>query len=269
MTLRLGWFSTGRAEGSRGLLTLAQEQIQSGKLDAQIEFVFSNREPGEAEGSDQFFALVKGYGITLVTLSSRRFRREAGGGPFSEHRIAFDREVMKLLEGFSPDLCVLAGYMLITGPELCHRYDMINLHPALPGGPIGTWQQVIWELIESKATETGAMIHIAIEAVDEGPAVAYCSFPLKGEAFDPLWKEAEGRSIEELKAREGEELPLFQLIRQEGLKRESPLLLETLKAIAQHRVLVQKGRVFYTQGKPMTSLNMNQEIEDILNRGGV
>ncbi|MBI4298356.1 MAG: hypothetical protein HY666_01160 [Chloroflexi bacterium] len=268
MTLTLGWFSTGRGEGSRGLLAMAHENILSGKLDAQIQFVFSNREPGEAEGSDQFFALVKSFGIPLVTLSSRRFRREHGGGPFSEHRLAFDRQAMKLLEGFSPDLSVLAGYMLIAGPELCRKYDMINLHPALPGGPVGTWQEVIWKLIETRAAETGAMIHVATEELDEGPTVSYCSFPIRGEVFDPFWKEVEGHSIEEIKVREGEEMPLFKLIRREGVNRERPLLLETLKAIAQGRIQVRRGRVLDSQGRPAKSFSMNDEIEEILKRGG-
>ena len=58
---------------------------------------------------------------------------------------------MNRLQGFHPDLCVLAGYMLIVGEEMCQRYNMINLHPAAPGGPTGTWQEVIWQLIDSKA----------------------------------------------------------------------------------------------------------------------
>ncbi|GAH59253.1 unnamed protein product, partial [marine sediment metagenome] len=40
------------------------------------------------------------------------------------------------------------------------RYNMVNLHPAAPGGPTGTWQEVIWQLIENKAEETGVMMHL-------------------------------------------------------------------------------------------------------------
>jgi len=53
--LNIGWFSTGRGPGSQGLLRFVQDRLAKGLLDARIQFVFSNREPGEAEGSDQFF----------------------------------------------------------------------------------------------------------------------------------------------------------------------------------------------------------------------
>ena len=53
--LNIGWFSTGRGEGSRGLLRFVQERIDRGLLDARIQFVFSNRDRGQALGSDRFF----------------------------------------------------------------------------------------------------------------------------------------------------------------------------------------------------------------------
>ena len=65
--LNIGWFSTGRGEGSRGLLNFVQKRLTATGADARINFVFSNRERGEAEGSDEFFNLVDGYDITLVT----------------------------------------------------------------------------------------------------------------------------------------------------------------------------------------------------------
>ena len=263
--LTLGWFSTGRGEGSLGLLRMAQEAIGRGELEARIQFVFSDREPGEAEGSDRFFQQVHSYGIPLVTCSSQRFRRERGGGSISRHRLDFDREVMRRLEGFDPDLCVLAGYMLIVGPEMCRRYPMINLHPALPDGPVGTYQEVIWKLIEERADRAGAFIHLATEELDRGPALTYCSFSLRGPAFDPLWREMEGRSIEDLKAREGETLPMFQLIRQEGVRRERPLLLATVKAIAAGELRVDGRRVLDSQGRATTSaLCLDQAVERAL-----
>ena len=257
--LRLGWFSTGRGEGSRGFLKLVQGRIEAGSLDARIEFVFSNRERGEAEGSDLFFKLVEGHGLPLITLSSTRYRREHGGGPMDRHRGPFHEEAMRVIAGFDVDLCVLAGYMLITSPEMCRRYPMLNLHPALPGGPVGTLQQVIWALIEQGASESGVMAHVATEVVDEGPVLTYCSFPIRGGAFDPLWQAAEGRSIDELRA-EGEEQPLFKTIRQEGLRRERPLLLETLRALANGRLAVSGGRVLDSSGAPISATCLNEEV---------
>lgn len=264
--LKLGWFSTGRGEGSRGLLRLVQERVASGDLPATIQFVFQNREPGEAEGSDQFQELVRSYGLPLVTLSSQRFRRERKVRTFAEVRLEFDRAVMRLLEGFHPDLCVLAGYMLILGPELDRRFAAINLHPALPGGPTGTWQEVIWHLIEQRATESGAMIHLCTDDLDRGPVITYYSFPLRGPLFDSQWKQIGGRTVDELRATEGEALPLFQGIRQEGVKREPYLLLETLRALAQRRIQVVGRQVTDGQGRPIVASCLNDVIEAALRR---
>jgi phosphoribosylglycinamide formyltransferase-1 len=259
--LNIGWFSTGRGEGSLGLLQTAKEAIIRGGLDARIRFIFSNREPGEAEGSDRFFQQARDYGIPLVTFSSQRFRRSRGGGPFSLHRTDFDREVMRRLEGYEPDVCVLAGYMLVTDAELCNRYTMLNFHPAPPKGPVGTWQDVIWNLIEHRAEEAGGYIHLATEDLDRGPVLTWYSFPIRGKDFDPLWQQAEGRATEYLKTNEGEDLPLFQLIRQEGVRRERPHLLETLKAFAQGDIRVEGRRVLDGSGNPSDGLCLNEAIE--------
>ncbi len=78
MTLRLGWFSTGRGPGSRRLLATVQDEIADGRLDAAIAVVFCNREPGQDPQTDLFLEQVRGYGLPLVCLSSLRFRRERG-----------------------------------------------------------------------------------------------------------------------------------------------------------------------------------------------
>ena len=56
--LNIGWFSTGRDEAARQLLQAVQESIQAGEIEGKINFVFSNRERGEARESDLFFDLV-------------------------------------------------------------------------------------------------------------------------------------------------------------------------------------------------------------------
>ena len=264
--LRLGWFSTGRGEGSCALLGLVQERIASGDLPATIDFVFQNRDRGEAEGSDQFQDLVRSHGIPLVTLSSQGFRRERGAKTFAEVRLEFDSQVIHLLQEYHPDLCVLAGYMLYTADELCRRFSMINMHPALPDGPIGTWQQVIWQLIQQHAKETGAMIHLATEEWDRGPVITYFSFPLAGPLFDPLWEALGSRTIEKVQANQGEELPLFKRIREEGAKREPYLLLETIRAIAQGTVRITERQVTNAEGRPISAYRLNDQIQKALER---
>ncbi|MFC1987581.1 formyltransferase family protein [Chloroflexota bacterium] len=113
---------------------------------------------------------------------------------------------MNRLQDFSPDLCILAGYMLIVGQEMCRRYNMINLHPAAPGGPVGTWQEVIWQLIDSKAQQTGVMMHLVTPELDKGPVAAYCTFSIQGGPFDRYWQEIESSTSNSLKkhgARQG------------------------------------------------------------------
>jgi phosphoribosylglycinamide formyltransferase-1 len=126
---------------------------------------------------------------------------------------------------------------------------LLNLHPALPDGPTGTWQEVIWKLMAQRATRTGAMTHLATEDVDRGPLVSYCTAPIVGGAFDPSWEALEGQDLEQIKSSQGEELPLFQLIRQAEYRREPYLLLETLRAIGDGRVVIRQGKVLDGKGR--------------------
>ena len=264
--LTIGWFSTGRGGGSLGLLKFIQERILKGEIDARIQFVFSNREPGEGEGSDRFFQQVHSYGLPLLHFSSQKFRKAAGGS-FADHRPEYDREVIARLSEFSPDVCALAGYMLIVGSEMCHRYTMLNLHPALPTGPIGTWQEVIWRLIESRADRTGAMIHLVTEDVDRGPVIAYFTLPIVGGLFDAHRRETEGKPLSELKAVYGEELPLFSLIRQEEYRREPYLLAATLSAFAKGGIKVADRRILDSSDRSIEGLCLDREIEVALAAG--
>ena len=274
--LNIGWFSTGRGEGSRGLLRFIQDRIEGGLLDARIQFVFSNRERGQAQGSDEFFKLVDSYNLPLVTRSSAHYRRScrATGLSWEELRPGYDRLVLEDLRDFNPDICVLAGYMLICGGEMCRRYSLLNLHPALPDGPIGTWQSVVWELIRQRASRTGAMIHLATEELDRGPVVSYCTAPISGPDFEQAWQELEGLDLEEVREAQGEELSLFQQIRQAEYRREPYLILETLRAVADGRVVVRDGRVFDRQGGSLAAavppgLCLDADIDLVMAGDGV
>ncbi|MBI2867045.1 MAG: phosphoglycerate transporter [Chloroflexi bacterium] len=261
---KLGWFSTGRGEGSRGLLLKALEAVDSGYVPARIAFVFCNREPGEHEGSDRYQALVKSRDIPLLCLSSRAFKEKLG--PVPDWRVKYDREVMRLIEHNQFDLGVLAGYMLIVGPEMCRSYPLINLHPAAPGGPKGTWQEVIWLLIKQRAPQAGVKIHLATEELDEGPTVTYCTYSVQGEEFRPLWKAIEGRNVDVLKANAGEDLLLFKRIREHGVAREQPLIIETLKELAEGKLRIRNGAVVDGQGRSVTACDLTEQIEAALKR---
>ncbi len=270
MTLRLGWFSTGRGPGSRRLLATVHDEISAGRLDAEIVVVFCNREAGQDPQTDQFLEQARGYDLPLVCLSTLRFRRERGerpaepGGPLPEWRRDFDREVIRLLEPYTFDLGVLAGYMLIGTDAMCNRYDLLNLHPAAPDGPPGTWQEVIWWLMGQGLDHSGVRIHLATEELDMGPPVAYCTYPIRGTAFDELWRDVERRGVAAVKAEEGEENALFQEIRRHGVARELPLVVETLRAFAEGRVRIRDRRVVDGQGREIAGRDLTSDIERIV-----
>lgn len=262
---RLGWFSTGRDEAARDLLTAAYENIKKGDIKASIDFVFCSREPGESAESDLFLKLVEEYHLHLVYCSYQKFKTSQPPVNQEMLRLNYDREVMKRLEGFHPDLCVLAGYMLIVGREMCLKYDMINLHPAAPAGPTGTWQEVIWQLISQKADKTGVMMHLVTPELDKGPPVTFCTFSIRGKPFDRLWKEVVGLPMEGIKTRDGENNKLFKAIREHGLAREFPLIITTLKAFSEGSVRITKDKkVIDAAGRPVNGYDLTYEINRMI-----
>lgn len=257
----IGWFSSGRGAGSRALLRTMRESIERGEVKAHLAFVFCNREPGQSEETDEFLRQVESYGIPLVCFSSRRFRVGLNPEELPRWRTLYDREVMKRLEGFRADLSVLAGYMLVVGPEICRRYAMVNLHPAAPGGPKGTWREVIWQLIESRAERTGVMMHLVTPELDEGPPVTYCTFSIRGVPFDEHWERLEREGLDRLREKEGQEIALFKLIREHGLRREFPLIVTTVKAFSEGRVRIEGGQVLDRDGTPISGYDLTEEID--------
>jgi folate-dependent phosphoribosylglycinamide formyltransferase PurN len=246
LLLNIGWFSTGRDEAARQLLQAAQQSISNRDITGKISFVFSNREPGESQESDSFFQLVHSYGIPLAYFSSKKFKNKTNQSQ-ENWRLKYDREVNSRIERFAPDLCILAGYILIVGEELCRKYTMINLHPAPPGGPVGSWQEVMWKLIEDKADKAGAMMHLVTPELDRGPAISYCLFPIKGKPFDQYWQ-SDDRNM------------LFNLIRQYELAREFPLIISTLKALSWGEISIKDGKVIDAWGRSIDGYDLTEEI---------
>jgi phosphoribosylglycinamide formyltransferase-1 len=250
---KIGWFSTGRGPGSLNLLNAIVKAIKEGEVQAEIAYVFCSREPGDAEGSDRYIQQAEDYGLNLVCCSSKKFRphlRQEGRkdpGALNQWRLEYDREIMKRLDGQRADINVLAGYMLVVGQEMCKKYDMVNLHPAAPDGPAGTWQEVIWQLIEQRADRSGNMMHLVTAELDEGPPITYVTFGLRKKGFEGLWEEMEERrkskSIKEIEKEQGDQNPLFLKIREEGARREIPLVIQTVRAFAEGHVQLQDKQI--------------------------
>ena len=222
--LKVGWFSTGTGKGSQALLTNFYSRILDESLQSSISFVFSNREVGDNAETDMFFELVNSYHLPLETLSHKRFLINS---PMTQiqvfDRLAYDTEVMKAIAKYDVDLIVLAGYMLIVSGELSGKYKMINLHPALPDGPKGTWRQVIKNLIDNNRQLTGTMIHLVTSDVDRGPCISFSECDLSD-----LWSTYTTGVISKQK--------LFDQIRGRQFLQEPTLLINTISSIAEHKI---------------------------------
>ena len=266
----IGWFSTAKGQGSRNLLTTVQQSIARGEIKVKIEFIFLSRESGEAVETDKFIELANSYGIPIISFSYQRYRRERGisghyGDTLPDWRLDYDRQVIKMLECFpQPDLCVLAGYMLIVGPEMCTHFSMINLHPAAPDGPAGTWQEVIWKLIDERSDSSGVMIHLVTPELDKGPIVSFCRFSIKGIAFDNLWQGIGNLDSNKIKACEGEQNHLFRQIRRHGAARELPLVVSTVKAFSEGEIRIIDGVITGRDGKILNGYDMSNEIDRLV-----
>ena len=274
----IGWFSSGRDEAAGELLRVVFHEIQKGSIAGRIPFVFVTRDRGEKPESDEFIALAESFGLDVICLSHRRFKpevrkvalresRELGADSplLIEWRGEYDTQVIAKLADYSPDIIVLAGFMLIISPEICYEYNMINLHPALPGGPKGTWQEVVWQLMEENAEKTGVMMHLITPELDAGPAITYCEFRISDNDIQPLWDQwrakREGKSLEEIQKIEGEDEPLFKEIRHQGLMREFPLIVATLKAAADSKFSIVDGEVVSQGSKLEHGFDLTAEIE--------
>ena len=248
--MKIGWLSTGRDQAASNLLADVVARAQRDDVPLEIGAVFCDRERGEAPESDHFIDLAERLGFPVVTLSSRAGWAEAQkrGVSRADWRNEYHRRVRELLVPYNLGVLVLAGYMLVTSAEMCRRFAILNLHPALPGGPKGMWQDVIWELLEAEAEETGAMVHLATAQLDRGPVVAYFRLPLRGPDWDPLWDQWHAKrqtmSVREIAAAEGESEPLFAEVRRRGEIREIPLLYQTLRQFVQGKLNTSNGCVF-------------------------
>lgn len=249
-------------------MTAVATAAEQARINAQISFVFCSRDTGEAPETDMFFELIDSYGIPLQTLSYRDFKKANGKSPgettgeqLPGWRLDYDRRVISLLEKYPVDICVLAGYMLIVGPEMCRRFAMLNLHPAQPGGPVGTWREVIWKLIDQKAERSGAMMHLVTPELDKGPVATYCTYPIKGGSFDKHWKELGSKAASVVKEDQGEAYTLFRLIRQHGAARELPLIVSTLKSFADGRVRISHGHVCDSSGNRVEGYDLSAEVD--------
>lgn len=256
---KIGWFTTGRDEAAIELLKTVYLKIKSGFLPLKISYVFLSKEPGEGYFSDKLIEMAKKeMKLKVISFSASKFEPELRKKDKELWRKLYHEEIFKKIDK-DVNFGVLAGYMWIVSPEFCNFLKLINLHPALPGGPKGSWQEVIWQLISARAEETGAMIHLVTPELDEGPPISFCRFSIKTPEFLPLWEETEKKLLKYhltgLKKIEGEENKLFKKIREEEFKRELPLIIYTLKYLGEDKINFDSDQL---------PLDLTKEVESYL-----
>ncbi|MDM4765466.1 phosphoribosylglycinamide formyltransferase [Pelomonas sp. SE-A7] len=93
-------------------------------------------------------------------------------------REAFDAELQRVIDGFAPDLVVLAGFMRILTPGFTRHYEgrMLNIHPSLL--PAFTGLHTHERAIEAGCRFAGATVHFVTAELDHGAIVAQAVVPV-------------------------------------------------------------------------------------------
>ena len=96
-------------------------------------------------------------------------RREFGAG---FDRAGFTTEVVAALERHGVEVVAMAGYGTVLGGALFERYGgrVLNTHPALL--PAFKGWHAVRDALAAGVAETGCTVHVATEAVDDGPILA-------------------------------------------------------------------------------------------------
>lgn len=90
----------------------------------------------------------------------------------------FDAELARVIDGFSPDLVVLAGFMRILTAGFVRHYEgrLMNIHPSLLPSFAGLHTHR--RAIEEGCKVAGATVHFVTPELDHGPIVAQAVVPV-------------------------------------------------------------------------------------------
>jgi len=149
---------SGRGSNMEAIVHACQQE----GWPARIAAVVSNK----ADASGLQFAA--SHGIATAVVDHKAFTS----------REAFDAELAKVIDGFTPDVVVLAGFMRILTEGFVRHYEgrLLNIHPSLlPAFPgLHTHQRAI----EAGCKLAGATVHFVTPELDHGPIVAQAVVPV-------------------------------------------------------------------------------------------
>lgn len=157
--------------GSGSNLQAFIDRVADGSLPVQIAAVISNRADAYA------LERAQRAGIATEVIDHRTFTS----------REAFDQALMARIDGYRPDLIVLAGFMRILTPAFVRHYAgrLLNTHPSLLPKYPGTDTHA--RAIAAGDSEHGASVHFVTEELDGGPLVAQTRVPVApGDTPDAL-----------------------------------------------------------------------------------
>jgi len=102
-------------------------------------------------------------------------------------REAFDAALAECIDGFAPDLVVLAGFMRILTDGFVRHYEgrLMNIHPSLlPSFPgLHTHQRALAEGVRIH----GCTVHFVTPTLDHGPVIIQAAIPvLDGDTEESL-----------------------------------------------------------------------------------
>lgn len=149
--------------GSGSNLQAIIDQSASGALPVRIAAVISNRVGVHGlERAEQ-------AGIEARVLDHKAF----------PDRESYDLALADLIDGYRPDLVVLAGFMRILTPAFIHRFEnrMLNIHPSLL--PKFRGLHTHQRAIDAGEREHGASVHFVTEELDGGPLILQASVPIR------------------------------------------------------------------------------------------
>ncbi len=137
------------------------DAIDNGNIrNARVEAVISNNAGAYA------LERARSRGIKALCVSPKSF----------EDREAFNRALLETVDGFAPDLIVLAGFLVTIPPAMIQKYRnrIINVHPSLIPSfcGVGYYGLKVHEAALKRGVKvTGATVHFVDEGVDSGPII--------------------------------------------------------------------------------------------------
>lgn len=93
-------------------------------------------------------------------------------------RLLFDQALRSLIDGYDPDLVVLAGFMRILTAEFVTHYHrrLVNIHPSLL--PKYKGLDAHRRALDAGDTVAGATVHWVTEALDAGDIIQQVEVPI-------------------------------------------------------------------------------------------